>query len=242
MPGLVNPYRFGTVVPPASFATKVAALSPSAWYRLNEASGSTTFADSSGNGHGGTLVSGLTFGATGLVAGDSDTAATADSACNAEVAYGSWMDATSALSVFIVASTSVTTGTPMLLSRDDQQSPAKRIWQFRLNAGVLEWVKIASGVVVASNPNGSTADGNPHDYGATYDGSNIRLYVDGVKVKTQAATGSLGTLAGRLFIGNARNSAGLAATTWVGVLDEPIYKAGAVWADSDFAALHAARI
>lgn len=222
---------------PVPFATVAAALSPTAWYRLGDSVGSSTFADSSGNSHGGTLSQGVTFGTTGLVTGDSDTAATIASPSNAQVAAGAWLDAApTAVSMFVIAKTSQSTGTPMLLSRDDFSA---RQWQWRLNAGKMEFVKIAGSVVTASAPT-STADGNIHDYGVTYDGSNIRLYVDGAKVTTQAAAGSLGTLGSRLFLA-LRAPTGTATDFYVGVLDEILYKVGTVWADSDFAALHAAR-
>lgn len=223
-----------------TFASTVAALSPTAWYRLGETAGSTTFADSSGSSHDGTVSAGVTFGATGGVTGDSNTAATFVTNSNAQVAYGSWMDAPTALSGFIIGKTSVATGIAMLMSRDD--SGTARVWQLRLNAGKFEFVKIAGGVVTASSPLATYADGAFHDFGFTYDGSSIRLYVDGAKVATTAAAGSLGTgIASRLFLGLLTSGSG-ASNFWNGVLDEAIYKAGTVWTDSDFTALHAARI
>lgn len=226
------------VISLGSFVDVVTSLSPSAWYRLGEAVGSTTFADSSGNGHDGFLTAGVTFGAPGLVAGDSDTAATLAPGCNSQVSYASWMDAPTALSLFAIVKTSTATGTPQILSRDETLA---RIWQLRFNAGKFEFVKIAGGVVTATTNPTTYADGAIHDFGATYDGSNIRLYVDGVKVVTQAAAGSLGTLGSRLFIGLRSTNTG-GSDYWNGVEDEVLYKAGAVWTDSNFAALHATRI
>lgn len=238
-PVLVNPSRF-TSATPASFATTAAALSPSAWYRLNEATGATTFADSSGNSHNGTVSSGVTFQQTGLVTGDSNHSALFNgSSVDSQVAYGSWMDAPTAFSLFALSKTTTTSGTQMMLSRDLILG-AIRLWQMRLNAGVFEFVKIPGSVVVASAPSG-TADGNIHDYGVTYDGSNIRLYVDGVKVTTTAAAGSFGTASAPLYLGLLVSGTGGPSSCWNGTLDELMYKAGTVWADSVFAALHAAR-
>ena len=49
----------------SSFETQVAALSPKAWYKLGEIPGSTTAADSSGNGYTGTVTGAVNFGQPG---------------------------------------------------------------------------------------------------------------------------------------------------------------------------------
>lgn len=227
--------RFVASAPPATFAATASALAPSAWYRLGESSG-TTMTDSSGNAHDGSYTS-VTLGTTGLIAGDTDTAATfSGSNSNGSVNAATWMDAPTALSVFIVGVTT-STANMILMSRDTNV----RIWQLAFNAGKFSFVKISGGVVTAESPL-TYNDGTAHDFGATYDGSNIRIYVDGAKVKTVAAAGSLGTSLGRLLVGARTTSASIVANAWVGVLDEALYEAGTVWADSDFAALHAARV
>lgn len=243
MPVLVNPSRFGTAAPSASFVDTVTALSPSAWYRLGEASG-TTMVDSSGNGHDGTYGQGgalaPTLGVTGLVAGDSDTAAafggTGAAVTNGTVPYAAWLDAPTSLSLFVIGQTT-SSAIMAMLDRDD--GTGGRVWQFRLNAGKFEFLKIPT-TVTASTP-GTYNDGVTHDFGATYDGSNIRLYVDGALVKTQAASGSLGSAGAAFWVG-ARIAANSSHLFFFGTLDEVLVKSGTVWADSDFADLHAARI
>ena len=179
-PILLNPF-LGAAAPSASFTTVAAALNPTAWYRLNDASASTTIADNSGNSHGGTVSSGVTFQQTGLVTGDSDKCASfSGSTVNSQVAYGTWMDAPTAVSVFAIIKTSHASGVMQIMSRDNNATGA-RVWQFRLNSGKPEIVKIPGQVVSAAGPS-SIADGAVHDVGATYDGSNLRLYVDGAKV------------------------------------------------------------
>jgi hypothetical protein len=56
----------------------VLADSPLIYYRLGDPSGSTTVADSSGNGHNGAAIGGVTFGQPGALAGDPDTSASFD--------------------------------------------------------------------------------------------------------------------------------------------------------------------
>src|SRR5437588_12474771 len=60
------------------FATEVLADAPAGYWRLGEAPGAVTAADTSGNGNGGTCSGGITFGEPGLHGGD--TAALFDGA------------------------------------------------------------------------------------------------------------------------------------------------------------------
>jgi hypothetical protein len=64
----------------ARYGALIAAAAPAAWYRLDEGAGSPTIADASGNGHAGTVNGGVTFGASGALGHDGDTAATFDGA------------------------------------------------------------------------------------------------------------------------------------------------------------------
>ena len=99
-----------------TYSAEVLADSPAGYWRLGEASG-TTLNDSSGNSHSGTYTS-VTLGATGALAGDSDTAATFNgSSSHADVAYASWMGVTTALSVEAWIKTTAT-GIHSLLDRD----------------------------------------------------------------------------------------------------------------------------
>jgi lysophospholipase L1-like esterase len=67
------------------------ALSPTAYWRLGEASGATSAADSSGNGHAAPATS-VTFGVPGLLSGDADMAAsfTADAGRLTAPASADW--------------------------------------------------------------------------------------------------------------------------------------------------------
>ena len=51
----------------ASYVDEVSADAPEAMYRFRESAGATTLTDASGNGHAGTVLSNVTFGATGPV-------------------------------------------------------------------------------------------------------------------------------------------------------------------------------
>jgi hypothetical protein len=56
---------------PTGYASTVLADSPTAYWRLDDAAGSSTVADASGHGHTGTVQGGVTLGATGVLSNDS---------------------------------------------------------------------------------------------------------------------------------------------------------------------------
>lgn len=177
-------------------------------------------ADSSGNGRTPMIpLGGNTFGTTGLLTGDSDTAVTTNGSTNKIrfLEYSSWMSP-SAITVEAIIQTSATTGARSIIDRDETGSV--RAFQFRLNAGVLEFITLGGGAgTVTAADTTNLADGNRHHVAATYDASNILLYVDGALVKTQAASGALSTQTARLAIGVNFSSAGGAAF-FNGVIDE----------------------
>jgi len=196
--------------------------------------------DSSGNGHNGTYNGAYTLGTTGLITGDTDTAITLSSGSTGygDVPYASWLDAGStALSLVVVFKTSVTLTIMSFFDRDNGNA---RLWQHRMeNNGALSFIKIGGtgGVVTSTTPANGYNDGNKHVFGATYDGSNIRLYVDGTKVRTTAAAGNLGTAHADLSIGH---RLALSSTNqFGGVLDEHILW-NSVLSDTDMANIAAA--
>jgi hypothetical protein len=70
----------------ASYDQLVSSLSPAAWWKLSDASGSTTAVDSSGNGYTGTVNGGVTLGQTGPITGTpSDTAALFDGSAGSSI-------------------------------------------------------------------------------------------------------------------------------------------------------------
>lgn len=220
----------------ATFSAVLKTLGPAIYGRHNEPSG-TTLTDYSGNSHNGAYSgTGITLGVAGLIPSEpTDTAATYSSGGVGTVAYASWLDASTAVSLYAVIQTTAATNCA-ILDRDDGSS--LRVWQFRLNNGTLEFIKIGGtgGVVTSSSPLSTYKDGVTHHVGATYDGTNIRLYVDGVKVQTTSAVGNLGTAAKSLNVGVNAGS----FNQFVGTIDDwAVFNT--VLADADFASLYAAR-
>jgi hypothetical protein len=106
----------------------------------------------------------------------------------------------------------------------------------------LQFIKIGGtgGIVTSTSPASTYADGNVHHFGFSYDGTSIRLYVDGVKVQTTAAAGTLGTAPYGITVGVDAGQAGGANSWFSGVIDDWFVK-NAVLSDTDFAAIYAVR-
>jgi hypothetical protein len=175
-----------------------------------------TAADSSGNGREMIPVGTMTPGATGLIAAETDPALSLAGAGHLRtLEYASWMSP-AALTVEALIQTTSTA----LMSIVDRDESSARAFQFRLNAGKLEFITINGGAgIVAATDTTSIADGQPHHVAATYDASNIRLYVGGSLTVTQAAVGALSTQGAKLSIG-ANFSGGSASARFTGTLDE----------------------
>lgn len=198
-----------------SYSSEVLADSPLMYFRMGESSG-TTMTDSSGNGRNGTYVNSPTLGSTGLLTGDSDTAVTFTGAAGQEatVPDDNSLDGLSAFTVEVWLNGSATfSGTNYIVSRDD--GSANRSFMFRAVSNKLQFVKIPNGTVTTSGAT-TLVVGNIYHFAAVYNGTDIRLYVNGVLDNTPAAaTGSLGTINRILEIGMR-----LAAGPMVGVFDE----------------------
>ena len=217
MPVLVSPYRFAPAG--AGYAAEVLADSPIGYWRQGDPSG-TTMTDSSGNARHGTYTASPTLGTTGLLAGDSDTAVAYNGTTQyALVADDNSLDSLTTFTVEAIIKASSVSGTPQIVARDG--GSGNRHWQFRLSAGTLQFVKIAGGVVTASSA-ATLSTGTTYHVAATYDGSNIRLYIDGAANGTPpSATGNLGASTQDLQFAMCRSSTSNNPNNFFnGVIDE----------------------
>jgi hypothetical protein len=158
-----------------TYSSEVLADTPIGYWRLGDASG-TTMTDSSGNARNGTYANTPTLGTTGLLTSDSDTAVTFASASSqsASVPDDNSMDGLTNFTVEAWIKPNTVSGTPIILSRDGSTS---RQFQFRLNAGKLEFIDLAT-VVTASSAVTLTT-GTVYHVAAVRNGTDIRLYVNG---------------------------------------------------------------
>lgn len=206
-----------------SYSGAVLTDAPAGYWRLGETSG-TAIGDSSGFGRAGTWSAAPTRSA-GLLTSDTDGAVTLAGVITGQVLYDSGMDAPSALTVeaWIKSTASGSTFNYAILDRDVLSN---RVWQFRMSsAGKLQFVTIGGsmGVVTATSTR-SINDGSAHHVAATFDGSNLRLYIDGTLETTVAAVGAFTTNTTRLGIGVNNSGNGNAAVgQFVGTIDEAAY-------------------
>ena len=200
------------------YRTTVLADSPTAFWRLGEAPGSTTMADASGNGRSGAYLNSPTLGVAGLVSGDTNTAMSVVANANgsASVPSAAWMDTAQWSAEVIVALTS---------DPDGQNGDAL---VSRYTAGGYNWLiwRNTSGAVAAQANVGGTfynvtgptvAVGARYHVVATHDGSDLRLYVNGQLAGSTAAPGTIAQGASPIEIGRYSQSSD---TTPGGTIDE----------------------
>lgn len=171
----------------SNYDTALLALNPLWALGLGEAAG-TNADDSTANNRDGTIAGGVTLGSPGLLLGDPATAFTFNGTSGkVTIPWGAWMDVTHITLIAWIKTSA--TGVRLIIDRDGGSNP--RPWQFRHNGGTLEFLKIGGTAATASQAT-SINDNVRHMVAATYDGANVKLYKDGVLIKTQAAVaGSL---------------------------------------------------
>ena len=181
------------------------ALSPVAYWRLGEASGASA-ADATGNGHTGTYAGSPTLGVAGLLAGDSDTAATFTAAQSMAAAHVTTFDATNAFSVAQwVSDPTGLTSWSRLWTNEFNDGQAQGVRFHYANVGGYGWWfgryrDGAGDELVVPTP----ASPHTHFVVCTYDGAYMRIYDNAVlvagpmasskSVKTGTQPFSLGTL------------------------------------------------
>lgn len=180
-----------------SYSEAVLADNPVAYWRLGEKSG-TQAVDASGNGHDGTYQGNPTLGVPGLLTGDPDTAVQFDGVDDhvevphsesfnlQQLSLEAWVRPDLSSNGGIIEKTiGGAVNTQYLLF---QEGP---LWRFRIQKG--EYVSVD----VNSN---SPAGVRTHLVG-TFDGTDLRLYVNGVLAGTLNSPGAIHTGTGVLRIG-----------------------------------------
>ena len=176
------------------YATTILADTPTIFWRLGEASGTTAF-DASGNARNGTYASaGVTLGAVGAPLGDADTAITLDGvAGSVQEASGAGAPVgSSARSLEVWFKTTTATAQPLF-----NYGTSGSLSQFAVYlAGNQVQVKDGTDPLLTVTAASSLSDGAWHHLVVTYDGAtSLAVYVDGAAVgSTQTTTGVLATV------------------------------------------------
>lgn len=181
--------RSATASAPTGYATRVAAGSPAAYWRLGESSGASA-ADASGNGNTGTYTGTVTLGASGAITGDSNTAVSVAGAgyvaapatgglnvTGSAITVEGWVKGTSQAAYTYIASKYDGTSGYALYS-----GPSATLAFFVVTS--------SSGLVRASSPV-SPWDNQWHYVAGIYDGTSVSVAIDGTVMASSPASGTI---------------------------------------------------
>jgi hypothetical protein len=173
--GLLSSLGVPEITLAAGYATVILADHPSAYWRLGEASGTTSVADSSGQNHSASVFGPVGLGAGGAILGDSNTAA----ALNGQTAYlrgASAMTVTGdfTLEAWVKPATTSASGSIVSLSSGNSSR------MLYLSGGQILAMADVSGTWPTYTVFGPNLDASWHHVVfATSGGTLLRLYVDG---------------------------------------------------------------
>lgn len=169
-----------------SYSSTVLGLSPLRYYRLGETSG-TTVIDSSSSAQNGTYVGSPTLNSPGLLAGDSNTAVVLNGSSQyATIPTTGLPSGNGAWTMAALANPTNSAGGGALCSIGDATSGNGHLAVLAQNGSSGWQVFIWGGTVVTG---GTAVAGIAHLVVATYDGINLRVYVDGSLVAGPTAPG-----------------------------------------------------
>jgi hypothetical protein len=210
------------------------ALGPLAYWRLDDVGNGTTMTDVSGNAHHGTWNAVTSHTVTsGLLANEPDNALlmTGTGGEGAVVPSASWMNITTNMSWVILFKT---TDTAAHMIDRAQVVGGGQDWSLQIGS---QFYFLAGGSTVAASTATGLNDNTMHLAVVTYNGSSVKLYVDGALDKSVAYSAPLPTSAYDITVGY---GGGLtSAAMFTGTLDEAILYASVLSA-TDVADLWAA--
>jgi Concanavalin A-like lectin/glucanases superfamily len=180
-----------------AYDRQVLADSPAVWWKLADASGASTAADSSGNSNTGTAAN-VTFAVPGPVTGNATETAGLFNGTSSTIT-STWQPATPAaftIEAWVNMRGATPSGSPRIAANSHPDGDSKG-FQLMLNLSTSQWFP----EVFFGNGSASQSAQAPialptsgwHHIAATFGTGTIRLYVDGIQVATASLTGPLGT-------------------------------------------------
>jgi hypothetical protein len=183
-----------------SYAQTVLGDSPQAYWRLDETSG-TTFADSTGNGHTGSLISAVTLNAPGALASDPTDGSVllgTSSAPHINVTNTVGIDTTAGVTLEAwVNPIPVTAPGPNIVAINAATSTGSYVLTIATAGTNTGMVTVRGGppsgiVFILASAVGAAPIGQWTHIVGTYDGTTAALYLNGTLVASQAEVASLG--------------------------------------------------
>lgn len=186
---LCNQQSIGYEIAPYSWDSYTAALNPSAWWKLADTAGATSAADSSGGGFTAAATS-VTFGNNSQVAAG-DTTASFGGASSLLSAYNPSVLAAVTVEAWVNLNGNAPSGNPRIIANSHTDVDNKG-FQLMLSGGNTPQVHFGNGSASGNVLSGTAIPGTGWVYlAATWDGTTITLYVNGVSVGTAALAGTL---------------------------------------------------
>jgi hypothetical protein len=208
------------------YADRVRFDGPAGYWRLGDALGSGTAADSSGNGLTGAVTGGVTFGEPGALA-DGDTAARFDGTGYIDMGHPASLSAVANVFTleFWFTPDDITTTLHGVVSKRADAGP----YEYSVHCDVagtfsfMTYTSSGAGVYGGFGGQAAIPDTNKHHWIFTADGTNAYVYRDGVQVATVAKTANnMSATAAPFRIGQ---GGGSGAPRWAkGVVDEVAFR------------------
>jgi hypothetical protein len=190
-------YR-GRIAVRRDWVALVNASTPTGFWRLGEAQGATTAADQTGNALNGTYNGIVTLGGVSALGGESDGSASFGGTGYVALPSSALLDrsGTAAFSIeaWVKTATDVPAGSNPRIYDRELFSPRNGIGLWLAQGpivGVERWAASASDTLTSPSAISLNAW---HHIVATYDGTNLRLYVDGVQVNSMASSKSIASI------------------------------------------------
>ena len=200
-----------------TYAGGILAATPEAYWRLGEATG-TTAADASGNGVTGTYTNSPTLGTPGVLAGDSDTSVTFDASW---ATFGDVFDFTGnapfTLETWVKPTIIDATGRRILSKKGIDGGGLNQGYEIEATSSNTTFRRFAGGLGKSAIWATGLAVGQWSHVAATYDGTAIRLYVNGMlRATNTTSTGAIGEHATTFELGRASSG----GSYFKGAIDE----------------------
>lgn len=194
--------------PTATLYDEIMADSPAYYFRHAEPSGTTM--ENEVGADGTYAGSGITLGSAALYPGGPTSVRLPSSGGSGYgQKTGGTLPALTAMTLMCVVQFTTLSGLRGLISNDNGSSP--RTWQWRMNGGTMEFVKIVGGVSVPSFATGFSTGVSYMLHVTITSGGAITFYVDGVSAHTASmAAADYGSVAEIIQIGFASAGVGLA--------------------------------